>query len=292
MRHPKKKNRNSSHRFAVISIYILPAIYFFVQFGCGSIAFGESQQEKAIFTFINQDRAREDLKPLLWDDRLYIAALEHSNDMAETGIVGHEGSDGSLPNQRIQRVDIYATKSAENVARDINVISAHTSLMKSLYHRENILDPEVSHVAIAIVPHNQYLYVTELFIRKLKDYSIVEGRKKILDLINDFRNREGILPLALSQTLTKTAQSNVDFQSKISDLDQPLIGSVLAKQLKGPIRINVYTTDDLERIPDQTRPNLKTATSAIGIGFLKVRGNLCEGGCYLVTLILGPPNET
>jgi uncharacterized protein YkwD len=267
-------------------------IFACLQSGQFGILFAESQQEKAIFTFINQDRASEDLKPLLWDDELYDAAIEHSKDMARTGTVGHEGSDGSLPNERIQRVGIYATKSAENVARDINVISAHTSLMKSLYHRENILDPEATHAAVAIVPQNQYLYVTELFIRKLKDYSLLEGRRKLLDLINNFRNQQGLLPVALSQTLSKTAQSNVEFQSKISDLNQPLIGSVLAKQLKGPIRINVYTTDDLERIPDSARPNLKIETPAVGIGLLKIRGKLCDGGCYLVTLILGPPNET
>lgn len=294
MSRKKGKNRNSSNFFAGLTLTTLQTICLLsmvILYAHSLLLCAETEGDRAIFGYINQDREREGLKPLTWEEELYGVALKHSKDMAQRGNIGHAGSDGSQPHQRLQRGGIYASKSAENVARDINVISAHTSLMESLYHRENILDPEITHAAVAIVTRGNYMYVTELFIRKLKDYSLEEARQKLLQQINDFRETEGLPPLALSQTLTKTAQSHIKIQRKLPDLSQPLLTSLLAKQLKGQVRISVYTTGDLATIPDEARENLKFQIQAIGIGYEKIRGQLCENGCYLVTLILGPPNE-
>lgn len=288
----KRRNQNSSNFFAGLTLAKLQTIWFVpivILFAHCLPLHSETDGEKDTFGFINQDREREGVERLTWDEDLYAVAREHSEDMAQRGSVGHAGSDGSQPHQRIQRGGIYASKSAENVARDVNVISTHTSLMESLYHRQNILDPEVTHAAVAIVTRGNYLYVTELFIRKLKDYSLEEARRKLLQQINDFREKEGLPPLALSQTLSKTAQSHINIQRKLPDLSQPLLTSLLAKQLKAPLRINVYTTGDLEEIPNEARENLKFQIQAVGIGYEKIRGQLCENGCYLVTLILGSP---
>jgi hypothetical protein len=209
--------------------------------------------------------------------------------MARMGIVGHSGSDGSEPDERIRKAGVYASKSAENVARDVNIISAQTSLMQSLSHRENILDSEVTHAAVGIAVQGQFLYVTELFVRKLPDFSAQQARTALLEAMNKFRDDSGLPPVQFSRTLTKIAQAHVEVQEKLDTLSQPLLTGVLAKQMNAAVRINVYTTANLQMIPEAAMTNLKSTSQAAGIGYKRIRGPLCRNGCYLITLILGPP---
>jgi hypothetical protein len=209
--------------------------------------------------------------------------------MAQMGQISHAGSDGSEPYERIRKAGVYATRTAENVARDLNVISAHTSLMESLFHRQNILDPEVTHGAAGIVRTGKYLYVTQLFIRKLKDVDIHEAKLKLLHAMNDHREKLGILPLSLSDSLNKAAQNHVEVSEKLNSLNPPLLMNQLARQLRGSVRVNVFTASSIEAIPPEIYSNLEVKNQMVGIGFKRVRGKLCESGCYLVTLIFGIP---
>lgn len=58
---------------------------------------------------VNLDSARQRIsnvkprQPLAWNDQLASAAQEHSDDMATKGYQSHTGSDGSSPDQRIER---------------------------------------------------------------------------------------------------------------------------------------------------------------------------------------------
>jgi uncharacterized protein YkwD len=261
-------------------------IIFFV-----SCAYAQTPEEKELFGYINSERAREKLTPLIWDDDLYKVARLHSDDMASTGEVSHTGSDNTQPVDRIRAGGLYASKTAENIARDLNVISAHTSLMESYYHRENILDPEFTHSAVAIIRSHQYLYVTELFIREIQDVSLRHARSELLDSMNSYRQSQGLLPLSLSQSMSDVAQSHVDVQEKLNSLTPPLMMGQLAHQLGGSIRVNVFTTNEIAKIPDEVHENLGGKSQMVGIGFKRIRGKLCESGCYLVTLIFGVPES-
>lgn len=256
---------------------------------CVTSAYAQTSEEKELFGYINSERAREKLTPLIWDDDLYKVAHLHSEDMASTGEVSHTGSDNTQPVDRIRAGGLYASKTAENIARDLNVISAHTSLMESYYHRENILDLEMTHSAVAIIRSNQYLYVTELFIREIQDESLRHARSELLDSMNSYRQSQGLLPLSLSQSMCDVAQSHVDVQEKLNSLTPPLMMGQLAHQLGGSIRVNVFTTNEVAKIPDEVHENLGGKSQMVGIGFKRIRGKLCESGCYLVTLIFGVP---
>jgi hypothetical protein len=184
---------------------------------------------------------------------------------------------------------LYASKSAENIARDLNVISAHTSLMESLYHRENILDPEMTHAGVSIIHSHQYLYVTENFIHEIPDVSLRHARSELLDSLNSYRTQQGLLPLSLSQNMCDMAQSHVDVQEKLNSLTPPLLMGQLAHQLRGSVRVDLFTTNEIAKIPDEVHENLRGKSQMVGIGFKRIRGKLCESGCYLVTLIFGVP---
>ncbi len=254
-------------------------------------AFAQTSEEKELFGYINSERAREKLPPLIWNEDLYKVARSHSEDMATTGEVSHAGSDKTQPVDRIKAGGLYASKTAENIARDLNVISAHTSLMESFYHRENILDPEMTHASVAIIHSHQYLYVTELFIQEIPELSLRLARSELLDSLNSYLTQQGLLPLSLSQSMCDVAQSHVDVQEKLNSLTPPLLMGQLAHQMGGSIRVNVFTTNTIEKIPDEVHENLRGKSQMVGIGFKRIRGKLCESGCYLVTLIFGVPES-
>lgn len=248
----------------------------------------QSDDEKTLFGFMNAERERENLQTLEWDRALYKVAVEHSKDMAKKEQVAHKGSDGSQPYQRIQKAGIYASKTAENVARDASIVSAHTSLMESLYHRENILDPEFTRGAVAVVRRDTRLYVTELFIRQLEDYDTEEARRLLLNVVNDYRMQHNMQALSLSEALDQMAQSHVEVQAKTNSLGRPLTMDLMAKKVKGTVRVHVYTTTALLVLPESLAPELLLSTPSIGIGYKRVRASVCTGGCYLITLVLGP----
>lgn len=224
-----------------------------------------------------------------WSDALYGVALDHSRDMARQGRISHTGSDGSEPHERIAKAGVYASRTAENIARDLNVVSAHTSLMESLYHRENILDPEMTDVAIGVVSTGQYLYVTEVFVRSLDEVSLHDARRILLSQMNDYRQSKQSPPLQLSNALSGIAQSHSDVQENLNALSPPLLIDLVARREKGTVRVNVYTATTLA-LPDEVHANLELDVQNVGIGFKRIRGKLCERGCYLVTLIFVSPS--
>jgi len=255
--------------------------------GClWSAVFAETDQEEQLFSYMNSERTRENLRRLVWDRDVYRVARDHSKDMAKMRKISHQGSDKSQPHERIRAARIFASRTAENLAGDINIISAHTSLMKSLYHRENILEPEFTHGAVAIYEKEGYLYITELFIQKLIDYPLAEARSVILNYINGYRQKRKLHPLVLSNSLNNVAQSHVDLQTKLNARSPLLILRTLTRQI-GSVLVNVYTTNRLSYIPEQLRANFVKENTLLGIGFKRTKGSLCPGGCYAVALIFG-----
>jgi uncharacterized protein YkwD len=277
---PRKKSRS-------LSFFFLTILFF-----ASSVPlFSQSDQEKELFGYINTERTREKLSPLIWNDRLYKIALAHSNDMVKMGHISHDGSDGSTPQKRIKDGGIYSSKMAENVAKDLNVIAVHTSLMESLYHRQNILNPEYTDGAVAIVSTGKYLYVTEDFIRRVNDYSLDEARHVLLGNLNDYREKRGLEKLVPTTLLNNMAQSHVDFQERVSSIGPPLLTSLVSRQQRGALRTNVYTTTTITNLPDEVQRTLTLNIQSVGIGFKRIKGELCETGCFLITLIFGPESS-
>jgi uncharacterized protein YkwD len=254
-------------------------------FACVPFISAQTSQERQLFDFMNSERTREHLPELLWDDAVYRVALEHSKDMALTGQTVHKGTDGSQPSDRVERAGIYSSRTGENIARDISVVSAHTMLMQSLYHRENILEPDYTHAAVAIVQKKESLYVTEVFIHKISEYQPAEARQLLIREFNDYRSMKNLGPLQLSDNLSKVAQAHVDTQQKLDSMSPMLILSSIARNNREQTTVSVYTTTTLMTIPEKVKPDLESSAARLGIGFKRVRGNVCVGGCYLVVLI-------
>lgn len=88
--------------------------------------------------------------PLEIDAALEHAAQAHARDMASRGRLGHEGSDGSMPADRVTRAD-YAWKAvAENIAAgQTTAEEAVSTWLASPGHCENLMSPRYSQTGIA-----------------------------------------------------------------------------------------------------------------------------------------------
>ena len=102
---------------------------------------------------VNTYRAQNGLGPVAENGQLDLAAIDHSNDMAQRQLLTHTGWDGSNAGQRI-RANGYAARTwGENVAYgQATVAAAMTAWMNSAGHRANILNPAFSDIGVAGVP--------------------------------------------------------------------------------------------------------------------------------------------
>jgi uncharacterized protein YkwD len=114
--------------------------------------------ETRMLELVNAERARAGLRPLVADERVRAVARDHSADMFRTGYFSHTSPSGDGPAERIRRGGIPFLAAGENLALAPTVDVAHSGLMASPGHRQNILTPEFSRIGIGVVsagPHGR-----------------------------------------------------------------------------------------------------------------------------------------
>ena len=149
----------------------------------------ERQFERAV----NEERERAGLTRLKIRNETRDAARFHSLDMGVNAFFSHTSPGGLSHNERIAAFDrtLISDRSGENVAKfgpaickDQNdkIVSCllvpgfelpmrgevverlHKELMLSDAHRENILDPDVTHMSVGVARTDTGFYVTQLFV--------------------------------------------------------------------------------------------------------------------------------
>jgi uncharacterized protein YkwD len=109
----------------------------------------------------------EAARPITASPTLAAVALEHSRDMAEHRKLGHPGSDGSAPADRVTRSGYLWQGTGENVASGQQTPEAvMKSWLDSPGHCENIMEPRFTEmgVAFALAPEqNPNIYWTQVF---------------------------------------------------------------------------------------------------------------------------------
>jgi len=102
--------------------------------------------------------------PLTWNDALYKAAYEHTNDMVEQNFVSHDGSGketdytgldlnrASKFNERIQHNGYKYTNVAENITAGSSIDTAQQAVqawLNSEGHCKNLMSPNFTEVGMA-----------------------------------------------------------------------------------------------------------------------------------------------
>jgi uncharacterized protein YkwD len=114
-----------------------------------------------VLGLINDERAQHDLAPLARHGYATDVAEPHSLDMAEAESIWH--------NEKWMNYDTLDTtgakKIAENVGMSRDVDDIHRLFMESAPHRANILDPDLTHVGLAVASDGDgWRYVTQGFL--------------------------------------------------------------------------------------------------------------------------------
>lgn len=105
-----------------------------------------------VVELVNGIRSRHDLTPFLAHGDLATAALRHSRDQASGGAMGHIGSDGSAPGDRLTAAGYPWALVSENVAAGYASASAVVSAwMDSPPHRATILSPRAIHAGAGYI---------------------------------------------------------------------------------------------------------------------------------------------
>lgn len=117
---------------------------------------------RQIFDLTNVDRVKRNLSPLLWDDQVAQVAKGHSADMERNNYFDHISPFYGDLGQRLSRRGISFLKAGENIAWNyVDAAEAHHGWMNSSGHRQNIIDPDFTHMGVGVAGN----YFTQNFIQ-------------------------------------------------------------------------------------------------------------------------------
>lgn len=125
--------------------------------------------EKNALRLINDERAKQGLPALAWNDKLAQVARLHSENMAHYKFFNHRGLDGLMVNERADNLNIEWRAIGENIAYnrgyDDPVGFTVKRWMGSPSHKENIMDKRWKETGIGVIvtPDSTY-YLTQVFL--------------------------------------------------------------------------------------------------------------------------------
>ncbi|TCT18025.1 spore coat assembly protein SafA/uncharacterized YkwD family protein [Melghiribacillus thermohalophilus] len=124
--------------------------------------------ERQVVDLTNEERTKRGLKPLQLDWQLARVARYKSADMRDQGYFSHQSPTYGSPFTMMKNFNISYRRAAENIAAGQRtpgqVVQAW---MNSSGHRQNILDPNMTHIGVGYAKGGSYgHYWTQMFIQK------------------------------------------------------------------------------------------------------------------------------
>ncbi len=225
------------HRGQTVADYVETVQPCLRQWPDGYLA--DARMEADFLARVNDERTSRGLKPLRNRPEMLDAARFQSLDMAYNDFFGHLSPDGRHHDARIAAFDRRALVrySAENVAmveavrgrwnqRDA-VARLHGNLMNSPGHRANILNPDITDVAIGVVRTKSGVWVTQVFV----------DLTGALPAPLPVRMRPG---QRLDMTPALRGWSFQHFDAKLPDNRYAVINGALPRALSGDIELTAY----------------------------------------------------
>lgn len=129
---------------------------------------GVSSFEKEVVELVNQEREKYGYSPLHIDTRLTVVARKKSADMRDKGYFSHQSPTYGSPFDMLEKENIHYTMAGENIAAGQRTPSQVVKdWMNSEGHRQNILNPNYTHIGVGYREGGSYgTYWTQLFIKK------------------------------------------------------------------------------------------------------------------------------
>jgi len=118
-----------------------------------------------LFALANQTRTQYRLGTLQWDPALAAAAQQHCLRMAQDGSISHRYNGEPELTDRAGNAGAHFSLIEENVAVDANAPRIHQAWMNSPHHRDNLLNPGIDRVGIAVVARGGSVYAVADYAR-------------------------------------------------------------------------------------------------------------------------------
>jgi uncharacterized protein YkwD len=142
-----------------------------------------STQERALFESANRERAARHLPELRWDAQLASAAKAHAEWMARRGTLSHQFSGEATLEERLARAGAQFSMAAENIAEGPNAGEIHDGWMHSPPHRENLLNPRLNALGVAVATRGGQLFAVQDFSEAVASLSLNEQERKVSSLL-------------------------------------------------------------------------------------------------------------
>jgi uncharacterized protein YkwD len=193
--------------------------------------------EQYLLAAANEARANQGLPPLRFDPVLSEASAIHAREMAMHDAISHQFDGEPELAERAANTGAHFSLIAENVGEAPTSPIIHELWMHSPHHRENLLDPNVDSIGIAIVSRNNQLYAVEDFARTVQILTI--------------NQQEHAVAGVLKQTGLRVAETTEDAR-------QTCIMSTGYAGSRQPWFVMRYTAASLNEIPSQLKSRLST----------------------------------
>jgi len=116
----------------------------------------DEKAEAEMFRLVNEERRERGVFELEWRPEVVPVARTHAKDMWERSYFGHISPEGEDAGDRLERQGVEYIIAGENLALAPTVSTAHTGLMNSEGHRENILEAKFGRVGIGVIDNGVY----------------------------------------------------------------------------------------------------------------------------------------
>lgn len=240
----------------------------------------DTRDEQQLLALINQERAKEGVPRVEFNEDLSRAARKHTELMVQNDSLVHQfPGEESLP-LRLSDEHVRCDRDGENVALDSNVAGAHAMLMLSPPHRANILSPQFDAVGIAVVSSGDLIYVTEDFAHVLPNYTEFEADAAAQQAISDFARAQG-LPVPARKARSQLTQMACDMAR------EDKLESAKARTMPGVSSAVLWNAADLTKLPASLKKLLaQPLDSGYGLGVCFAPSVSHPGGIYWVVMVI------
>lgn len=124
-----------------------------------------TSQAEAVLKLVNEERAKQNLKPLTLSSKLTDIATMKSKDMADKGYFDHTSPTYGTPFQMLQKYGVTYKSAGENIAAGQKTPEeVMNAWMNSSGHRANILNASYTEIGVGYYQGGSYgVYWTQLF---------------------------------------------------------------------------------------------------------------------------------
>jgi hypothetical protein len=146
----------------------------------------QAPELRELVDLANRDRAAAGLNPLTWDPALAAAAYAHALRMVQEGPISHRyGGEPDLA-ERAAASGARFSLIEENIAIGQSPAQVHSAWMHSPGHHDNLLNPQIDRIGVALVPARGVLYAVADYAQSVPVLSAAQVEAEVASVVRNY----------------------------------------------------------------------------------------------------------